>query len=257
SSDRNASAISNNLYQLIFGADWYNADGITAGGGVALSNTHVNAQHGEGLVQHRALFLYGRLPLDAYVVDTVASFSVNAVDDSRLDPLGLGASLDGNDASGNDVLVSIGLSRAFDVEQTRITPYARTSWQRVRLSSFGEGPAPTALRLGRYSDDGVRGVAGVTVGSKIRAPAQQIYTYHVNLALGVDTAQLLNPTLDASLAGSPIAITTPRVGSMFVQAGVHGRARLAKNAHAFAGIAAEARSGSLLSTVNVGVQIRF
>lgn len=142
-------------------------------------------------------------------------------------------------------------------ELARGTPYARTSWQRVRLSSFGEGPAPTALRLGRYSEDGVRGVAGVTVGSKIRAPAQPIYTYHVKLALGVDTAQLLNPTLDASLAGSPIAITTPRVGSMFVQARVHGRARLAKNAHAFAGIAAEARGGSLLSTVNVGVQIRF
>jgi autotransporter-associated beta strand protein len=257
SGDHNASANSNNLYQLIFGADWSSADGVTAGGGFALSNTHVNARHGEGLVQQRALFLYGRLPVGAYAIDTLASFSFNAVDDSRLDPLGLGSTLDSNDASGNDVLVSIGLSRSFDFEHTRITPYARTSWQRVKLSSFGEGPALTALRVGRYSEDGVRAVAGVTFESNIRAPAQQNYSYRMNLALGADTSQLLNPTLDASLAGTPIAVTTPRAGSMFVQAGIHGRARLARNAYAFAGIGGEARSGSLSSTVNVGVQIRF
>jgi hypothetical protein len=83
------------------------------------------------------------------------------------------------------------------------------------------------------------------------------YTYKVNLGLGADSSGLINPTLNASLAGVPTNITTPKAGTMFAQAGLYGTAKFADNAYAYAGVSAEFRSGSTLGSVNVGVRIQF
>lgn len=81
------------------------------------------------------------------------------------------------------------------------------------------------------------------------------FTYRVNLGVGADSSNLINPTLNASLAGMPTSITTPQAGSTFVQAGLYGTVKFADNAYAYAGVAGEFRSGSTLGNVNVGVRI--
>ncbi|MGZ5162650.1 MAG: autotransporter outer membrane beta-barrel domain-containing protein, partial [Burkholderiales bacterium] len=67
SGDNDASGFSNNLYQLVFGLDAYAERGMKAGGGIALSNTDVSANQGTGTVQQGSFFLYGKLPVDAFV----------------------------------------------------------------------------------------------------------------------------------------------------------------------------------------------
>jgi hypothetical protein len=103
----------------------------------------------------------------------------------------------------------------------------------------------------------VRGVLGVALGSKTNNPMTEPYTYRAYVGVGVDSSDLLNPTLNASLAGAGTNITTPNAGATFVQAGLYGTAKVSDNAYAFAGLSGEARSGQTLGTVNVGVRIQL
>ena len=257
SSDDNASGFSSNLYQLVLGVDAYSEHGIKVGGGLALSNTNVTANQGTGTVQQGSLFLYGKLPIDTFVLDGMASYGMNSTDNSRGDVTGLSNGFSSKGVKGNDALLSIGLSRPIELESLRITPYIRATGQRVNQSSFTEGASPAALSVDSFNGNGVRGVLGVALGSKAINPMNESFTYRVNLGVGVDSSNLLNPTLNASLAGMPTAITTPKAGSTFAQAGLYGTVNFAENAYAYAGVSGEFRSGSTLGNVNVGLRIQF
>ena len=89
SSDSNAGGWTSNLVQAVVGADVYSAGGIKAGGGVSLSNTNVSASQGSGTVQQGSLFLYGKLPVQQFVVDAVASYGFNSTDNTRRDVTGI------------------------------------------------------------------------------------------------------------------------------------------------------------------------
>jgi len=256
-SDSQSGGWNSNLYQLTFGSDFYSSNGTTLGAGFALSSTTLNPVYGASTIQQGSLFAYGKLPIDNFVVDAMASIGLSASDISRGDITGLSHSFRNKSVSGNDALVSLGLSRATDLDSVRITPYARVTWQMVTQSGVNEGNAASALSVDRYTGNGVRGVIGIAAGSKANNPMTAKHTYRAYIGIGVDSSGLLNPTLNASLAGIGTNITTPDAGRTFAQAGLYGTAKLSENTFAYAGVSGEARSGQTLGTVNVGLRVQF
>jgi autotransporter-associated beta strand protein len=257
SGDGGASGFSSDLYQLVVGIDAYEQRGAKAGGGITLSNTHVTGDQGTGEIQQGSVFLYGKLPMDGLVLDGMASLGLSSTNSSRNDPTGNTAGLEAKNIRGKHVLLSAGLSRPMDRESDRMTPYARLTWQQVKQSSFAEGSSAAALSVDSFSGGAVRGVMGLTLGSTNTNLLKEANTYLVNVAAGVDSSGLMNPVLNASLAGTSTAIGTPRAGSAFVQAGFYGTRRVAANAFVYLGVAGELRRGARQGTLSAGVQMQF
>ncbi|WP_178372331.1 autotransporter outer membrane beta-barrel domain-containing protein [Pollutimonas bauzanensis] len=257
SGDDYASSHSSSLFQAVVGTDTRLAQGATVGGGVAFSNTSVSASQGSGTVQEGSLFLYGNLPVQDFVVDGMASFGLTTTDASRHNLTGYGGKFKANDAWGNSALLSVGISRPWAWQDTVLTPYARLTWQRVAQSSFNEESSPAALDIGRYTGNGVRGVLGLAAGSLASDPLAEAYTYKAYAGVGADAGGLIRPRLDAALGGIATTIYAPTVGRTFVQAGVHGTARFARNAYAYLGVSGEARRGATLGAVNAGLRVAF
>ena len=183
--------------------------------------------------------------------------SLSSSDITRGDMTGLSNGFKNKTVMGNDALISLGLSRPMDLESVRVTPYARVTWQIATQSAVNEGGAASALNVDRYTGNGVRGVIGVAAGSLNKDPLKEGYTYRANIGVGADTANLLNPTVNTTLGGYTINVTTPNAGAAFVQAGLYGTAKIADNAFAYAGVSAEARSGQTLYGGSVGLRVAF
>ena len=246
-----------NLYQLVFGSDFHVSDGMRVGGGIALSSTTLNHTYGSATIQQGSVFAYGKMPVESFVLDAMVSLGLSNSDLSRGDSSGLSTGFKTKSVSGNDALVSVGVSHPIDMEGVRITPYARVTWQMVTQSSINEGSAASALSVNSFTGNGVRGVLGVAAGSKASDPMSEEYTYRVYAGIGADSSGVLNPTLNASIAGIGTNITTPNAGATFVQAGLFGTAKVSDNAYAFAGLSGEARSGQTLGVVNAGLRLQF
>ena len=257
SGDDNASGFSSNLYQAVFGVDAYSEHGRKFGGGLAISTTSVWANGGTATVQQGALFLYGKLPLESWVVDGLASYGMNTTDNQRTSLSGLSDSLQAKGVRGNDALLSLGASRPIEFEDVRVTPYARVTWQQVSQSGFSEGSTPAALTVDRFNGNAVRGTLGLSVGSTSVNPMNDQYTYRGYVGVGADTPGLNSPMLNASLAGMPTTIATPSVGSTFVQAGLYATAKMGENAFGYLGVSGEVRSGQTLAGVALGVRIQY
>ena len=75
----------------------------------------------------------------------------------------------------------------------------------------------------------MRGVIGLAAGSKANNPMTAKNTYRAYVGVGADSSGLLNPILNASLVGINTNITTPNVGTAFVQAGLYGTAKMSEN----------------------------
>lgn len=256
-SDSNSGGWNSNLYQLVFGSDFYVANGMRLGGGVALSSTTLNPMYGTGTILQGALFAYGKMPVDAYVFDAMASVGLNSSDLSRGDITGLSGGFRNKTISGNDAMLSLGLSRPIDIDNFRITPYARVTWQMVTQAAVNEGGVASSLNVNGYTGNGVRGVLGIAAGAKATDPLTEKYTYRAYVGVGADSSGVLNPTLNASLAGMGTNITTPNAGAIFVQAGLYGTVKVSDNAYALIGLSGEARSGQVVGAVNLGVRIQF
>ncbi|MCM0036578.1 MAG: autotransporter domain-containing protein [Burkholderiaceae bacterium] len=250
----------NNLYQAVFGVDAYTnaALGLKLGGGLALSNTTVNATGGNSTIQQGALFVYGKMPVATdYVLDGMASVGLSSTNLSRNDPTGYTGGFSSKAVMGNDALVSVGLSRAFEYDDLRVTPYARLSYQYVGQNSYDEGNGVAALSIASFSGSALRGVIGVAAGSLNKDPLKDDYTYRANVAVGADTSGLLNPTLNTTLGGYSSSVTTVTAGSAFVQVGLYGTVKIADNTYAYAGVSGEARTGQTLYGGSVGLRIAF
>jgi outer membrane autotransporter protein len=249
-----------NLYQIVTGVDAYsNAElGLKLGGGLALSNTTVSATGGNSTIQQGSLFVYGKMPvLQDYVLDGMASVGMSSTNLSRNDPTGYTGGFSSKSVLGNDALVSVGLSRAFEYNDVRVTPYARLSYQYVGQDSYDEGSGAAALNIASFSGSAVRGVIGVAAGSLNKDPLKGDYTYRANVAVGADTSGLLNPTLNTTLGGYSSSVTTATAGSAFVQIGLYGTFKISDSAYAYAGVSGEARSGQTLYGGSVGLRIAF
>jgi len=249
-----------NLYQIVTGVDAYsNAElGLKLGGGLALSNTTVAANGGNSTIQQGSLFVYGKMPvLQDYVLDGMASVGLSSTNLSRNDPTGFTGGFSSKAVLGNDALVSLGISRAFEYTDLRVTPYARVSYQYVGQDSYDEGSGAAALNIARFSGSAVRGVLGVAAGSLNKDPLKDEYTYRANVAVGADTSGLLNPTLNTTLGGYSSTVTTATAGSAFVQVGLYGTVKISDNAYAYAGVSGEARTGQTLYGGSIGLRIAF
>jgi autotransporter-associated beta strand protein len=249
-----------NLYQIVTGVDAYsNAGlGLKLGGGLALSNTTVAASGGNSTIQQGSLFVYGKMPvLQDYVLDGMASVGLSSTNLSRNDPTGFTGGFSSKAVLGNDALVSLGISRGFEYNDVRVTPYARVSYQYVGQSSYDEGSGAAALNVASFSGSAVRGVIGVAAGSLNKDPLKDHYTYRANVAVGADTTGLLNPTLNTTLGGFSSSVTTATAGSAFVQVGLYGTVKIADNAYAYAGVSGEARSAQTLYGGSVGLRVAF
>jgi len=256
-SDSYSGGWSSHLYQLVFGSDVISAKGLKLGGGLALSSTTLKPTYGSATIQQGTVFAYGKMPLDVYVVDAMVSIGLHSSDISRGDVTGLGSGFSNKSVSGNDAMATVGVSRPFDIESFRITPFARVTWQMVTQSGVDEGSVASALNVNRYTGNGVRGLLGVAAGSKATDPMAERYTYRAYVGVGADSSGVLNPSMTASLAGISTNITTPNAGSTFVQAGLYGTAKFSDDAYAYAGLSGEARSNQTLGTINIGVRMRF
>jgi uncharacterized protein with beta-barrel porin domain len=260
SGNSGGNGFNNNLYQAVFGVDAYTnaALGLKLGGGLALSNTTVNATGGNSTIQQGALFLYGKMPVaEDYVLDGMVSLGLSSTNLSRSDVTGISNGFSNKSVMGNDVLVSAGLSRPFETSDVRITPYVRLTYQYVGQAAYDEGASAAALTVGRMNANGVRAVVGVGAGSLNKDPLKDEYTYRANLAIGADSQGLLNPTLNTTLGGYSSSVTTPTAGSTFVQAGLYGTVKVADSAYAYAGVSAEARTGQTLYGGSVGLRVAF
>ncbi len=249
-----------NLYQIVTGVDAYSNTelGLKLGGGIALSNTTVAANGGNSTIQQGSLFVYGKMPvLQDYVLDGMASVGLSSTNLSRNDPSGFTGGFSSKAVMGNDALVSVGLSRAFEYNDLRVTPYARLSYQYVGQNSYDEGSGAAALNIARFSGSAVRGVIGVAAGSLNKDPLKDEYTYRANVAVGADTSGLLNPTLNTTLGGYSSSVTTATAGSAFVQVGLYGTVKISDNAYAYAGVSGEARTGQTLYGGSVGLRMAF
>jgi len=260
SGNSGGNGFNNNLYQAVFGVDAYTnaALGLKLGGGLALSNTTVNATGGNSTIQQGALFLYGKMPVaEDYVLDGMVSLGLSSTNLSRSDVTGISNGFSNKSVMGNDVLVSAGLSRPFETSGVRLTPYVRLTYQYVGQASYDEGASAAALTVSRMNANGVRGVIGVGAGSLNKDPLKDEYTYRANLAIGADSQGLLNPTLNTTLGGYSSSVTTPTAGSTFVQAGLYGTVKVADSAYAYAGVSVEARTGQTLYGGSVGLRVAF
>lgn len=259
-SDSAGNGYNSNLYQIVTGVDAYsNAQlGLKLGGGLALSSTTVAATGGNSTIQQGSLFVYGKMPvLRDYVLDGMASVGLSSTKLSRNDPTGYTGGFSSKAVMGNDVMVSVGISRAFEYNDVRVTPYARLSYQYIGQNSYDEGSGVAALNIASFSGSAVRGVIGVAAGSLNRDPLEDEYTYRANIAVGADTAGLLNPTLNTMLGGYSSSVTTATAGSAFVQVGLYGTVKVSDSAYAYAGVLAEARTGQTLYGGSVGLRIAF
>ena len=258
SGDNHSGGWSSDLFQLTLGSDLYVADETTLGAGFSVSNITLNADYsGSSTVQQGGVFAYGKTLIDAFTLDAMASVGLSSSDISRDDITGLSTGFRDKRVSGNDALVSVGLSRVFNAEHVRLTPYARLTWQHVEQSSIDEGTAASSLSVNRHSADGISGVLGLATGSKVSDAMAAKVTYRAYAGLGADSSALVNPSLDASLVGLNTTITTPDAGTTFLQAGAYGTVKFAKRAFIYAGISGEARSEQTLSSINVGMTARF
>lgn len=260
SDNSGGNGFTSNLYQAVFGVDAYTnaALGLKLGGGLALSNTTVNATGGNSTIQQGALFLYGKMPVaQDYVLDGMVSLGLSSTNLSRSDVTGISSGFSNKSVMGNDVLVSAGLSRPFETSDVRITPYVRLTYQFVGQAAYDEGASAAALTVGRMNANGVRAVIGVGAGSLNKDPLKAGYTYRANLAVGADSQGLLNPTLNTTLGGYSSSVTTPTAGVGFVQAGLYGTVKVADSAYAYAGVSTEARTGQTLYGGSVGLRVAF
>jgi uncharacterized protein with beta-barrel porin domain len=258
--DSQASGYNSNLYQAVFGIDAYsNAElGLKLGGGLALSTTTVAANGGNSTIQQGSLFLYGKMPvMQDYVIDAMTSFGLSSTDLSRSDVTGLSGGYKNKAVMGNDWLASLGISRPFEDNELLVTPYLRITYQSVTQSGYNEGSTAAALDIGRYTGNGVRGVAGIALGSLNKDPFKDYYTYRANLAVGVDSQGLLNPALSTTLGGYSSSVSAPTVGVAFVQVGLYGTMKLSDNIYAYAGVSTEARSGQTLYGGSAGLRFAF
>jgi uncharacterized protein with beta-barrel porin domain len=142
-SDSRAESFTNNVTQVVVGADLVAQGTVRLGFGYAYTSSNVNESTGNGSIQENAGFVYGQLPVGRFVVDGIGSYGASSTDTQRGDPLG-GAVLQSNGVSSGDALVSLRVSLPFTIDNVRLAPYGRVTWQQISEASYSEGSSSAA-----------------------------------------------------------------------------------------------------------------
>lgn len=125
----------------------------------------MNPVYGSSTVQQGGLFAYGKMRVRAdFVLDAIASIGLSSSDISRNDITDLSSSFRNKSVSGNDALIGLGLSRAFETSNLSITPIARVTWQVVTQSGV-DGTAKMSNNTFAYAGISAEARSGQTLGT--------------------------------------------------------------------------------------------
>ena len=119
--DSRAEGFTDNVTQVVVGADLLAHGNFRFGFGYAYTSSNVNESTGNGSIQENAGFVYGQLPVGRFVIDGLGSYGAGSTDTERADPLG-GAALRANGVGGGDALVSVRISLPFTIGNVRLAP---------------------------------------------------------------------------------------------------------------------------------------
>ncbi|OYV36315.1 MAG: hypothetical protein B7Z80_15955, partial [Rhodospirillales bacterium 20-64-7] len=255
--DGYASGFSSTLSQFTVGMDLATMGIARVGVGFSHTDTYVNANIGKGTVDENAGFVYGQIPVGSFVVDGLASYGLSNTSSHRPDPTAPNTTLSTNNVGGNEALVSLGINMPLTMGGFAVSPYAREIFQDVTQNSSSEGNAVAALSTSSYSGSGERSMIGVQGGSAVTDPLATLFTYRFNLGAGVDTGNLLHPTMDASLAGLRTTITSPHVSPEFAQVSASATVRITSGAYSYARVSGEVRGGADQGSFTAGLRIAF
>ena len=111
--DSVAAGFNSEVTQVLVGADLLAQGSTRLGVGFAHSSGSVSDGNGSGTAQENAGFVYGQLPVGSFEVQGIGSYGAMSTDTQRGNPLG--GALTANGVGGNDALVSLGVSRPFQV----------------------------------------------------------------------------------------------------------------------------------------------
>jgi hypothetical protein len=195
--------------------------------------------------------------VEKFIVNGLAEYGVSSANTTRYNPLAPNTDLTTDNIPGSEFLAAGGVSLPIAFGSFDVAPYGREIVQIIEQNAASEGPADAALSVARYSGEGSRSMIGVAAGSLLSNPLLTPFTYQFNLATGVDAGGILNPTVDATLAGLPTTITAPHVGAEFVQASLSATIRLSPSAYTYFQGAGLARSGGAQGIFTAGVRIQF
>ena len=233
---------------------------LTAGRiGLALthSQTDVNARAGKGALKETMLLAYGQGHAGGATIDALVGYGATDWNTTRTDPLSADGALAGS-ANGNSVLADLGVHRAFDAGRVVLEPYARFTYQMVSRDRFDEqGTSLAALSAGAYTSVGQEWSAGLTLRSAVGNPLAAPWTYRLRAGLAYDHGDLLNPTLNMTLAGAALTVRSPDVGRSGFQAEALVTMRMSERMYAYLGASGEARSNHNAVDGVLGVRYAF
>ena len=239
------------------GVDLYATNGTVIGVAATHHDTNVIAHGGSGSIRGNSGIVYAQQALGGFVLDGMAARGTTDWSTRRADPMGNGT-LDTR-TSGKDTMASATLRMPMQTASgNRIEPYVSAVWQKVERDASAErGTSVAALSLDKLSETGTRVLAGVTLGSKAADPLATTLTWRAGVAVGADTGNLLDPTVNNTMAGQRFDTAAPGVGRGFVQVNANGTMRLAKSTYLYGGLTAEEGSGRSAYGVTAGVRVAF
>ncbi len=256
-SDNQAYGFNSNVSQVVAGADLLTRGNAVLGIGYAYTRGNVTENTDNGTMTENGGFLYGQLPVGRFMVSGIGSYGVSSTDTQRVNPLG-GALLQDNNVGGANALVSVNVSLPIALRDVTLAPYGRVTWQRVSQAATSEGAASVAaLDIASYAGNDVRGMIGLTVGSPVSSPLAAEATYKLDLGVGADAGNLLNPELNATLAGFAMPIAAPQTSTVFAQASITGTLRLAKTSYLYGQLSGAVRGNETFAGIAGGVRVGF
>ena len=253
--DSFASAFNADRNQYAFGFDMLAGKNVRLGAGYSYANIDVKASYeARGSVTEQLAFLYGQYDAGAAVIEGIASVGPTTWETSRPDPIGLTSQLTTND-TGLSSMAGVTVRVPMTKNCVSIQPYASAVWVHEDRSAVNEGQnTPAALSLGSYNMNGSRLMAGVSLGSESRNPMLAPVTFSLSLGGGIDSQNLANPHVDASLADTAFTIVSPGVSRTFFQTKASATLRLAKEGYFFLNYAGLFRSGADSQGLEAGMK---
>jgi outer membrane autotransporter protein len=261
-SDDTASSAQATRRQFTFGVDLLNTDGWRMGVAGSQSTQNVDTDgSGSGELKDALGVVYGQYTLGAWKADAQVGAGSGKATSLRNDPLmayGYSAGALSTDLTTEQQFASLGVRKTLELSGVNLEPFARVSVQKTHRAAGTEGSAtPSALSLNELNVYGSRTEAGVSLASEGKNPAVVQTTFGGRLAVGHDGGDLFNPVVGATLAGTPISISAPKLGRNYVRADLSGTWLLTPGAYVYAGLAGEARKLRVEKSASLGAVVLF
>ena len=255
--DSFASTFKADRNQYALGFDILAGKNVRLGAGYSYANVDLRASHeGKGSVTEQLAFLYGQYDAGTAVIEGIASVGPTIWETSRPDPIGLTTTPLTTNDTGLSSMAGVTLRIPITKKCVSIQPYASAIWVHEERSAVNEGEnTPAALSLTDYQMNGSRFMAGVSIGSESRNPMIAPVTFSLSLGGGIDSQELANPYVEASLADTAFTIVTPGVSRTFFQTKAGATLRLAKAGYFYLNYAGLFRSGADSQGLEAGIKL--